>query len=68
MLCHVAGFTLDIGVKTEQLDITVGAPTEFMNKTQGLMGVFNNDPGDDMMPASGGAALNANGSKNDPFS
>ncbi|KAI0238039.1 hypothetical protein LSAT2_011334 [Lamellibrachia satsuma] len=23
------------GVKTEQLDITVGAPTEFMNKTQG---------------------------------
>ncbi|KAI0224715.1 hypothetical protein LSAT2_024281 [Lamellibrachia satsuma] len=39
------GFTLDIGVKTEQLDITVGAPTEFMNKTQGLMGVFNNDAG-----------------------
>ncbi|KAI0215568.1 hypothetical protein LSAT2_032416 [Lamellibrachia satsuma] len=62
------GFTLAIGVKTEQLDITVGAPTEFMNKTQSLMGVFNNDPTDDMMPASGGAALNANGLKNDPFS
>ena len=33
-----------------------------MNKTQGLMGVFNNDPTDDMMPASGGAVVNANGS------
>ena len=33
-----------------------------MNKTQGLMGVFNNDPTDDMMPASGGTVLNANGS------
>ena len=60
--CHFAGFTLVIGVKAEQLDITVGAPTEFMNKTRGLMGVFNNDPTDDMMPNSGGNALNANGS------
>ena len=57
---HVAGFTLVIGAKAEQLDITVGAPPEFMNKTKGLMGVFNNDPADDMMPASGGAPLNAN--------
>ncbi|KAI0221528.1 Mucin-like protein [Lamellibrachia satsuma] len=52
-----SGFTLAIGVKAEQLDITVGAPTEFMNKTRGLMGVFNNDPYDDMLPADGGSAL-----------
>ena len=60
MSCNAAGFTLAIGVKAEQLDITVGAPTEFMNKTQGLMGVFNNDPYDDMLPADGGSALKLN--------
>ena len=47
-------------MKAEQLDITVGAPSEFNNKTKGLMGVFNGDPSDDMLPADGGVPLNRN--------
>ena len=57
-----AGFTLAVGVKAEQLDHTVGAPSEFKNKTRGLMGIFNSDPSDDLTPAGGGAALKAIGS------
>ena len=58
--CHATGFTLVIGVKAEQLDITVGAPSDFNNKTKGLIGVFNGDPSDDMLPADGGMTLNRN--------
>ena len=50
------------GVKAEQLDITVGAPAEFVNKTRGLMGRFNKDPDDDLQPANGGPPLNASAS------
>ncbi|KAK2157059.1 hypothetical protein NP493_1917g00001 [Ridgeia piscesae] len=57
-----SGFTLAIGVKAQQLDITVGAPSEFKNLTQGLMGIFNGDSSDDLTPASGRVALNSNGS------
>ena len=53
----VAGFTTVIGISAGQLDITVGAPAEFINKTKGLLGVFNKDPSDDMLPADGGPAL-----------
>ena len=33
-----------------QLDITVGAPEEFMNKTKGLLGIFNDNSADDLLP------------------
>ena len=46
----VAGFMLTIGVTAEQLDITVGAPDTFKNNTKGLMGGFNDDPSDDLLP------------------
>ena len=55
-------------MNAEQLDITVGAPPEFMNKTRGLMGVFNSDPNDDLLPADGGAVLKSNASERDIFS
>ena len=46
----VAGFSLTIGVSAEQLDITVGASDKFKNNTKGLMGVFNGDSADDLLP------------------
>ena len=48
--CFVVGFSLTIGVSVEQLDITVGAPDTFKNQTKGLMGVFNGDATDDLLP------------------
>ncbi|KAI0231036.1 Mucin-like protein, partial [Lamellibrachia satsuma] len=45
-----SGFTLSIAVSAEQLDVTVGAPCKFKNNTKGLMGVFNDDPNDDLLP------------------
>jgi len=60
--CYLVDWTLTIGVKAEQLDITVAAPVEFLNKTRGLMGRFNNDPADDLQPANGGQLLSANAS------
>ncbi|KAI0239923.1 Mucin-like protein [Lamellibrachia satsuma] len=45
-----SGFSLTIGVSAGQLDITVGAPDWFKNNTKGLMGVFNDDPNDDLLP------------------
>ena len=46
----VTVFTLTIGVNAQQLDITVGAAANFKNHTKGLMGVFNDDPMDDLLP------------------
>ncbi|KAI0210407.1 Mucin-like protein [Lamellibrachia satsuma] len=45
-----SGFSLTIGVSAEQLDITVGASDKFKNNTKGLMGVFNGDSTDDLLP------------------
>ncbi|KAK2158335.1 hypothetical protein NP493_1807g00024 [Ridgeia piscesae] len=44
------GFSLTIGVSARQLDITVGAPDKFKNHTKGLMGVFNGNATDDLLP------------------
>ncbi|KAK2190852.1 hypothetical protein NP493_66g04024 [Ridgeia piscesae] len=49
-LTFKSGFSLTIGVSAEQLDITVGAPDAFKNQTKGLMGVFNGDATDDLLP------------------
>ena len=52
-ICEVvvgAGFSLTIGVSAQQLDITVGVSDKFKNNTRGLMGGFNGDPTDDLLP------------------
>ncbi|KAK2181108.1 hypothetical protein NP493_410g01020 [Ridgeia piscesae] len=57
-----SGFTLTIGVTSQQLDITVGASEQFKEQTKGLMGVFNGDPTDDLLPPGENARPLANSS------
>ena len=53
----VSGFALTVGLNASQLAITVAAPDKFLNKTTGLLGVFNKDLSDDLTPANGAPAL-----------
>ncbi|KAK2175052.1 hypothetical protein NP493_751g01001 [Ridgeia piscesae] len=55
-------FTLTIGVNAEQLDITVGASSTFHDKTKGLMGVFNGNATDDLLPPGENAVALSNSS------
>lgn len=32
-----------------QLDIVLSVPNEYINKTKGLLGVFNDNPSDDLL-------------------
>ena len=43
-------FTMSVGVSAQQLDLTIGAPCKFKNHTKGLLGVFNDDLTDDLLP------------------
>ncbi len=57
-----AGFSLTIGLSVHQLDLTVGAPIEFKSHTKGLLGVFNDDASDDLLPPGDNAAPLSNSS------
>ena len=63
----LSGFLLNVGLKAGQLDINVGAPADFTNKTRGLIGVLNRDPSDDLLPANGSVAVNVNASERTIF-
>ena len=51
---------MSVNLQQGQLDITVSSPQEFMNKTNGLLGVFNGDPSDDLLPFNQSQALDSN--------
>ena len=57
-----AGFSLRISLTVLELDLTVGAPVEFKSQTKGLLGVFNDDASDDLLPPGDNAAPLSNSS------
>ena len=58
---------MNIGLKAGQLDVSVGAPPEFTNKTKGLIGVLNNDTSDDLLPSNTSVPLNTSDSEKNIF-
>ena len=62
------GFTLSIGVKAEQLDITIATPQSFEGLTQGLLGVFNGNKSDDLTPPGGTPPLDPTANESTIFS
>ena len=50
---------MTVTVKEKMLDSLVAAPQSFINKTSGLLGVFNGDITDDLTTADG-TVLNSN--------
>ena len=55
----VPGFSVTVTVKEKMLDSLVAAPQSFINKTSGLLGVFNGDITDDLTSPDG-TVLNSN--------